>query len=357
MTDYLQIYLDESEDELEAIVASMLTLEEDPRNAEALNVSFRLLHTLKGSAGMMGFDGVSELAHELENRFESFRTGERLLDKATMDVLLECVDFFRAFNAALRRGEQLEDDGRHLIDRVSALDQQLAAPHQSGAVANILSTKLEDRSAETLTLEGAYRVRVQFRPGLQLADLKARLIVARLSQIGEIVATDPPIDEIRSIDDLPRFAVIVLCSHNPDEVRQIADVDGVESVDIEGSSMLDAAQRFSPPRRTCRRLGDLSSPVTGYHESDRSLRDPQTIGKSVKRDSICLRTNTPTSEAGRRGIARSDPGRIARIIGISAGGARTQSRHPEPCLRRQSKHERCGSPKNRRNGPCRHRPT
>ena len=267
MTDYLQIYLDESEDELEAIIASLLTLEDEPRDAEALNVAFRLLHTLKGSAGMMGFEGVSELAHELENRFECFRTGERLLDKTTMDVLLECIDFFRAFNASLRRGEQPEGDGRHLIDRMTALEQEIAASSPSDEGVSLLAPRPADRSTESLELEGAYRVRVQFRPGLQLADLKARLIVARLSQIGEIVATDPPIDEIRSVDDLPKFAVIVLCNHNPDEVREIADVDGVESVEIEGSSMLEAAQRDAGTQADSQSAVDRFSPVTEYDES------------------------------------------------------------------------------------------
>ena len=128
MTDYLQIYLDECDEELEAFVESLLTLEDDPHNIEALNEAFRLLHTLKGSSGMMGFEGVSELTHEFENRFETFRTGDRLLDKATMGLLLECVDFLRAFNDGLRRGEQPLGDGSHLIARLAELDQKSANP-------------------------------------------------------------------------------------------------------------------------------------------------------------------------------------------------------------------------------------
>ncbi len=322
MTDYLQIYLDESEDELEAIVASLLTLEDDPRNSEALNVAFRLLHTLKGSAGMMGFEGVSELAHELENRFEGFRTGERLLDKATMDVLLECVDFFRAFNAGLRRGEQPEGDGRHLIDRMTELDQEFAASHTSNEDTRLLAPQPADRSVESLVLEGAYRVRVQFRAGLQLADLKARLIVARLSQIGEIVATDPPIDEIRSVEELPRFAVIVLCNHNPEEVREIADVDGVESVDIEGSSLLEAAQRHAGTQADRPSAVDRLSPATDNAES--AADAPRPSDQLNVNEERALQENEQRISDVDRPEAVSDAGELAEASASQPDEAESQ---------------------------------
>jgi two-component system chemotaxis sensor kinase CheA len=248
MKEYLQVFLDESEEELDAIVAALLTLENDPRDADSLNEAFRLLHTLKGSSGMMGFDNISELAHELEDRFETFRTGGQLLDQATMNVLLEAVDFFRGFNSGLRRGELLNIDGRHLIARLTELDQQAASRTTPESLHSQAESDLADRSAQTLAMAGAYRVKVCFEKGLQLADLKARLIVARLSKIGEIVATDPPIDDVQSIDELPQFALIMMTDQPSSEVHRIADVDGVDTVEIEGGSLVDAPQGDSASR-------------------------------------------------------------------------------------------------------------
>lgn len=247
MKAYLQVYLDESEEELEAIVAALLTLEDNPRDEEALNEAFRLLHTLKGSSGMMGFENVSEIAHELEDRFETFRTGGQLLDRTTMNVLLESVDYFKAFNAALRREELLHDNGSYLIERLAELDRSAPTARTVTEAVDTPQEGIVSRSTRTLALEGAYRVKVSFQAGLQLADLKARLIVARLSQIGEIVATDPPIDDIQSVDDIPQFAVIVLTEHPPDEVRGIADVDGVAAVEIAGGAIPESIRPASPP--------------------------------------------------------------------------------------------------------------
>lgn len=271
MQQYLQVYLDESEEELEGLVNALLRLEEDSKDRESLDEAFRLLHTLKGSAGMMGFEGVSELAHELENRFETFRTGSRTLTRATINVLLEGIDFFREFNAGLRRGEIPSGDGSHLIAKLAQIvDEPRVPPAQPQQPTLRAPTDLIERSEKTLAMEGAYRVTVHFQAGLQLADLKARLIFARLSQIGEIVATIPPIDDLLSVDDLSQFALVVLSERDQKDVVTIADVDGVASVEIEGASLLNAMhgseqpsiEDEAPPSRT----SSLSAPTVVAHD-------------------------------------------------------------------------------------------
>ncbi len=226
LSEYLQAYLDETEEELETLVQALLTLEDSPRDMDALNEAFRMMHSLKGSSGLMGYEGIAELAHELENRFDQFREGAASIDRAVMDVMLDCLDFLRAFTAQLRAGESADEDGSVLIRRLEELETRPAV-EPSG----------EDRAAPAagaghITLGGGVCVRVTFREGLQLADLKARLIVARLSNIGEIIGSEPPIDEVASSDSLPRFVVIVATDRNPQEVSEIASVDGVESVEI-----------------------------------------------------------------------------------------------------------------------------
>jgi len=220
MSGYLQVFLDETDEELDALVEALLRLESAPTDdTVALNEAFRLLHSLKGSSGMMGYEGISELAHQLENRFEQFRSGEAQLDRDTMSVLLDSVDFLRRFSTALRGGEQLEQDGSRFVQRLEELE---ASPDRGAEIAG--------------PQEDGYRVRVTFEKGLQLADLKARLIVARLSNIGEIVGSEPPVDDIQSFEDLDQFVVIVMTDRPPDEVREISNVDGVVAVELEGGS-------------------------------------------------------------------------------------------------------------------------
>ena len=270
--DYLQVYLDEGDEGLDGVVAALLRLEGDAADAEALDEAFRLLHTLKGSAGMMGFEPVGELAHALESRLETFRGG-RPLDRATMDVVLEGVDFFRAYHGRLRGGEVPEADASRLIAKAEALSDGPpdATPSREGDPLTG-GASLADRSAGTLAAEGAYRVRVAFEAGLQLADLKARLVVTRLAQVGEIVATDPPVDDVRSVDDLAGLAVVVLSDRGRDELRSLADVDGVREVEIEGGALTDVAagggRDAEPPPAPSSAPSILDPPPGAAHPAD-----------------------------------------------------------------------------------------
>ncbi len=82
MSQYLQMFLDETEEQLDDLVESLLVLEGHPENASELNEAFRLIHSIKGAAGMMGLESITVLTHHLENRFEQFRSGTEHLDHA-----------------------------------------------------------------------------------------------------------------------------------------------------------------------------------------------------------------------------------------------------------------------------------
>ena len=102
MSDFLQMFLDETEEQLDGLVETMLALEQDSTKKEDLNEAFRLIHSIKGSAGMMGFDSITALTHHLESRFERFRSGTEQLDERTMSVVLRSIDFLRQCNSRLR---------------------------------------------------------------------------------------------------------------------------------------------------------------------------------------------------------------------------------------------------------------
>ena len=226
---YLQAFLDESDEDLESLMQVLLRLEDNPHDEESLNEAFRLLHTHKGSTGLMGFESISELAHELENRFDQFRSGTAVLNRDRITVLLRCVDFLRKFNEELRAGRQPDEDSSQILQQLVEVEKAADDDPKSAAEAPAaeLPTALQ-------SLQGGYRVRIEFEEGLQLADMKARLIVARLSNVGQIVATEPSIEDVESFDDLSHFVLIVLTDQDPGQVRRIAEVDGVKSVQIEG---------------------------------------------------------------------------------------------------------------------------
>ena len=75
MEQYREAFIEEAREHIETLTQSLLILEKDPKNTDALNNIFRSAHTLKGSSGMMGFKDLQDLAHAMEDVFDGLRKG------------------------------------------------------------------------------------------------------------------------------------------------------------------------------------------------------------------------------------------------------------------------------------------
>ena len=94
--EYLAIFSEEAGDQLREWEESLLALEKSPSDSEPLNNLFRAIHTLKGSAGFIGFDLLQKLAHDLESSLSSVRDGERPYDGTLSDLLFQGLDLARS---------------------------------------------------------------------------------------------------------------------------------------------------------------------------------------------------------------------------------------------------------------------
>lgn len=228
---------------------------------------------------MMGFEVVGNFAHTLEDRFENYRTGKDLLDRDTTTLVLRCVDYFRDFISRLRRGDASEHAPGDLIQRLKEIDEQHARTGTSKMAETPVMISIDSpprAPVERLdSISGGILIRIKFKSGLQLADLKARLIVSRLSSIGEVVACEPRIEDVHSFDELPLFSLTLLTERPLAEVRKIVNVDGVDSIDLEGAPTTSAVV-----------------PITGVHEISPAV---QPVVAVVPKDATASIPETPTA--------------------------------------------------------------
>lgn len=77
ISQYLEIFLDESKEHLQNLNEQILILEKEPENTDTINEIFRAAHSLKGMAGTMGFKRMQRLTHDMENVFSEVRNGDR----------------------------------------------------------------------------------------------------------------------------------------------------------------------------------------------------------------------------------------------------------------------------------------
>ena len=96
MKEIVGDFVQEALEFLESLNENFIELEKDPENKELLNTIFRAAHTIKGSAGFLGFQNIVELAHSAENILNKLRQGEISLTPDMMDYLLKAIDTLKA---------------------------------------------------------------------------------------------------------------------------------------------------------------------------------------------------------------------------------------------------------------------
>ena len=82
VSQYLEIFIDESSEHLQCLSDCIMTLEKEPDNKDTINEVFRAAHSLKGMAGTMGFKRMQHLTHDMENVFQEVRS-----DKISLNTM------------------------------------------------------------------------------------------------------------------------------------------------------------------------------------------------------------------------------------------------------------------------------
>ncbi|MFA5072878.1 MAG: hybrid sensor histidine kinase/response regulator [Nitrospirota bacterium] len=88
----IEFFIVEAGDHLQNLNKGLLSLEKNPTDTTVIDELFRAAHTLKGSAAMMGFQGISDIAHKTEDMLGQFRSGTIPIGKESLNFLFDSVD-------------------------------------------------------------------------------------------------------------------------------------------------------------------------------------------------------------------------------------------------------------------------
>ena len=108
VSEYLETFIDESEEHLQTLSDCIMTLEKEPDNKDTINEVFRAAHSLKGMAGTMGFKRMQHLTHDMENVFQEVRSDKIPVDSPMIDLLFKCLD---AIDGYLENIKATSDEG------------------------------------------------------------------------------------------------------------------------------------------------------------------------------------------------------------------------------------------------------
>ena len=95
MNSFVDKFKDEVGEYFERLESGLLLLEHEPENHQVIDEIFRIMHSMKGSGGMFGFDLISEVTHDLESLYDLFRTKKHKVDSEVITFTLNSIDILK----------------------------------------------------------------------------------------------------------------------------------------------------------------------------------------------------------------------------------------------------------------------
>jgi len=214
----------------------------DPDLANRL---FRSAHSLKGVAGMFGFEGMSELAHHLEDVLDGLRMSRLAPDSPALDLLDEIVELVAGLIEREGDPAGAQADVQAMIARIHAA---LDAPPAPPADADL--DGLDPSLLRALTEYEEHRLRDSVRRGLAIHLVEASFeilsfeeglsdLTRSVREFGEVVSTLPAPGD--SPDSQIRFSLLVGASVSADELRSHIDVPGATVHELRAGVAVAAA--------------------------------------------------------------------------------------------------------------------
>lgn len=270
VSQYLEIFIDESAEHLQNLSDGIMVLEKEPDNKDTINELFRAAHSLKGMAGTMGFKRMQHLTHDMENVFQEVRSDKISVDSAMIDLLFKCLDAIEGYldNVKASSDEGTEDNElilKELNDFIAMANGETpAAKSDAGtaekaeeksaeekpeekatedttadagnADAKYLQIELVETEKETIkTAEGAgsnvYGVTVNIQKECLLKAARAFLVFKAVEEFGQIVVYSPSSHDIEDEKFDFEFSFIMTSDEDFDKIKGAAStVSEIESV-------------------------------------------------------------------------------------------------------------------------------
>ncbi len=127
--EFKQLFIDDALAKLNKMGEQLLELEGNSNSTALLTSLGRDAHSLKGAAGMVGFNRVASVCHAMENPLQQLKSGGLKLTPAVTDSLLAVIDGLRS----LVRQSMSDDSGAKNADLAQSIISRLAAGAASGS--------------------------------------------------------------------------------------------------------------------------------------------------------------------------------------------------------------------------------
>ena len=263
VSQYLEIFIDETKEHVQNLNSQILELEQDPENADVINEIFRAAHSLKGMAGTMGFKRMQTLTHDMENVFSEVRNGSIKVNASIIDVVFQCLDALEEYLANIQESaDEGTNDNEPIIKELNNI-----LKGEAGGAAPKAEEKKEEKKADAPAGEdgrkwllinlnssqsnviveakkqgmNVYGVTVKVQESCILKAARAFLVFKALEELGEIIVSSPSAQDIEDEHFELDFSVVIITDKSLEEViaaaENVSEIEKVLGAPIEDSAL------------------------------------------------------------------------------------------------------------------------
>jgi len=282
-SQYLDIFVDETKEHIQVLSDQIMVLEKEPDNSDAIAEIFRSAHSLKGMAGTMGFKRMQRLTHDMENVFSAVREGKMKVNDSLVDTLFRGLDAIQEYLDLIQEtSDEGDNDNEAIINELNqflnggggeapaapaaapapAATAPAAAPateetKQTNAKAKFHDIKLSEVEEHAIKKAfddnmNVFGATVYIQESCLLKAARAFLVFKALEEIGEIIISNPSVQEIEDEKFDFDFSLIFLTKETESEVRAaIQNVSEIEDVVIEAidESKAEEPKKADEPKK------------------------------------------------------------------------------------------------------------
>ncbi|MEL0877068.1 chemotaxis protein CheA [Clostridioides difficile] len=193
MRQMLDMFIFETSLLLEQLDEIMIQIEKEKVfTHNNINETFRIMHTIKGSASMMGLDNISALAHSVEDLFYAIREGKiEVLDNDLLfDLVFQSLDFIRRDIDELQSRGCISSDYSNFIE---GIEEYVSTLELSSSMKSKDNANLESKDEkEVIDSNFEYKedsdvVKIIFEQGCMMENVRAFMLVFELRDYCEFI--------------------------------------------------------------------------------------------------------------------------------------------------------------------------
>ena len=248
VSQYLEIFIDETREHLQSLNEQILVLEREPENVDTINEIFRAAHSLKGMAGTMGYKRMQRLTHDMENVFSEIRNGKMKASPKLVDVLFKGLDALEQYlDVIVNSGDEGTEDNEDIITALNEILKEglggggaevapapaaeapaataaataTAATGEGGVKPYTLAEHEQSAIAKALSENlNAYAMTVYIQETCILKAARAFLVFKALEDLGTVIHSEPSVQDIEDERFEFDFTVVLLTDKDAETAKK-----------------------------------------------------------------------------------------------------------------------------------------